>query len=214
MKKSVFNLTVISLLAFSIISCDKSSVNKISNKWTVTSFSESSKTDFGKNSTVEYTSNSILYTDTYDWGVVNYGGVLVENTFTIYKDGMWESKKDFTIVDNNGVNNLVTQTKVTESGTWSFLKPKNKADFKKNERVIFNTLSSTKIQYITPTSGGGPTDTSSTSTTFQSGTPSITYIIKESSDKKLIFSYFDSFTPSENTSAAHIYKSDMVLEQK
>jgi hypothetical protein len=223
MKKPVFNLAVICLLAYSVTSCGKSSVSKMSNKWKVTSYSESSASNTSIDWAEEGTSNSFVRTNSNDIITLSQSGVINENSFTINKDGTWASKKDYTYSYQTiypDTADVTNNTVISESGTWAFVGTNKTEDFKKNERVVFYTLSSQEDVYLTSISGGSTTnDNSSNLDTYSASGPSITYVIKESSAKKLVLSsdgentHSDTSNGNTNTNS-NTDKGEMTLEQK
>jgi len=224
MKKPVFNLAVICLLAYSVTSCGKSSVSKMSNKWNVTSYTASHINNDNDGTKETGTSTTLIFSEIYGGVTTETTNASVnENSFTINKDGTWQSKKDYTYSYQTiypDTADVTNNTVISESGTWAFVGTNKTEDFKKNERVVFYTLSSQEDVYLTSISGGTTTnDNSSSLDTYSTGGPSITYTIKESSAKKLVLSsdgentHSDTSNGNTNTNS-NTDKGEMTLEQK
>lgn len=158
----------------------------MANEWKVTEYSSTgtntesngdktvyttTMTETTYKSTTSTTSNGSTTTMTSE-ATVN------ANEMTIEKDGTWTSTRDI-----SSTNNGVTQkTTTTASGTWAFVGKTKGDDFKKNERVLFNTLSETNTQVV---SFGGTSQTSTSTDTYMTGEYVMIYTVTESKGKEL-----------------------------
>jgi hypothetical protein len=142
--------------------------------------------------TIEGTTLTIVSTDTPTGGsatTTTTNGTVNASTMTVGKDGTWSRNLDITITDDydfGGTTFTITSNSVmAESGTWDFLNGVSK-DFKKNERVVFNTLSSTTTT-TTTTEGGGISDVSTDvdTQTYAEGEMSEVMVVVESKGKEL-----------------------------
>ena len=108
----------------------------------------------------------------------------------------------------------------TTTGTWSFLGKDKSADFKRNDRVVFNTLTSasTYTDSYTVTGGSTYTDNSSDSYSWATGENQATYVITESKKKELTLTQDGSSTWSDTdaggtTSGSSTSMSEISLTQ-
>lgn len=241
MKKLIFSVMSVALVAGTMTSCGKSSVGKMSNDWKVTSYSDKTSTTQGNgdvNSDSEVgTATTYTKTSSSTSGGTTMSdvtdGTINENTMTIEKDGTWKSVKTTTTTSTSSPFTGVTTTStdvvtINTSGTWSFV-GKNKTDeFKTNERVVFNTLAGSWTDNGTSvtTAGGSTTTTTSTdsgSDNYKVGENAKIWTITESTAKSLklssetggSYSHTQSGggTSVTNTSSDS-GSSEMVLEQK
>jgi hypothetical protein len=178
MKKEII---IFLLLISSISSCKKATKRKVVNYWKVESYElvKIENVPGGYNSIImnikdskyKCTSDFFNKEDTTEDGKVQYF------FFTIKKDGTWSSEKDLIYQKTFAYN---TQRWVEkESGTWSFL-GKSKADsYKKNERIIFNTLKRTY------TKGDINNFIHTMNYTYLPGESLVIYSITEASNNKL-----------------------------
>lgn len=184
MKKIFYCTLSVAFLTAGLTSCGKSTKGKMANEWKVTEYNQTeTETQSNGNKTVSTTAmTETTYTNTTE---VTSGGSTIKytsnatvnmNEMTIEKDGTWTSTRDVSSV-NNGVTTKVT---MTASGTWSFVGKTKGDDFKKNERVMFNTLSETTTQTSTP-GGSSSTDTD----TYMTGENVMIYTVTESKGKEL-----------------------------
>lgn len=206
MKKIFYSTLSIALLAVSISSCAKSSKGKMSNEWKVTEYN-SKETDTQANgdetvTTIIMTETSVTQTteDTPNGGsttTTTQTGTVNTNEMTIEKDGTWTSTRDLTYV--NGL--VTTKLTMSTSGTWAFVGKTKGDDFKKNERVLFNTLSETNTQAVTIS--GGSTSTSSSTDTYMTGENVMVYTVKESKKDELQLEaeMGNTYTSGSNTSS-------------
>ena len=187
----IYSLSVL-LVAGVAISCKKTSKGKMSNDWNLSEFS-STETETGNDGdvytetitsdgtsitrTTSNTSNGSTSSNTVQ-GVVN------DYSYVINKDGTWEETMDVTFTSTNSGTTTTENSVMTSSGTWNFLGKIE--EFKKNERVVFNTLSET-MSNTTSTTFGGSTLTSSSSETesFANGENSEVMLVVESKRKEL-----------------------------
>lgn len=205
MKKGIIYGLSILLLAGAAISCRKTSKGKMSNEWKLDSYSstETSTDDSGDMSTysVEADESSITITDseTPNGGSTTTNtiqGTVNEFSFVINKDGTWERTFDITTTQSDNGITVTSNDKTTSSGTWNFLGKVE--EFKKNERVVFNTLSETVDSRTETTfSGSTQTDTSSETETYANGENSEVMLIVESKRKELQLKSERDYTSTE-----------------
>ena len=191
-------------------SCKKSSKGKMANDWTVSAWEQSS-TDTDNDgdvtkSTVTATETTVTIVDTDTDGTTETtNGTMNTNTYTIAKDGTWSSELQVTFVISETGFTVTQVMKMTASGTWDFLS--GVGEFKKNERVVFNTLASTdeSTQTVAITGGATTTDKDVTTNTFLDGENAQLFLIEESKGKELILkseganTYKNTDTPSSGT---------------
>lgn len=187
MKKIAYYTLSVVFLSAAVSSCAKSSKGKMANEWKVTSFQQTetdtdsdgdktvTTTTMTENSatmTTESTPNGGTTTTTSQTATVNMYEMNIE------KDGTWTSTRDVTF---NGTG-FSQKSTLTANGTWSFVGKTKGDDFKKNERVMFNTLSETDQ---TVTTIGSSSTTNSSTNTYMTGENVMVYTIKESKKKEL-----------------------------
>jgi len=219
MKKLLIGALSIALVATSVTSCAKSSRGKMSNDWTVSSFKEVSTDASGSNSqtrTVSGTETTISIND--DGDVTN--GSISKNTYTIKKDGTWEAAMDYSFSGTTNGVTVATTTTTMRSGTWNFIGKNKTEDFKKNERIMFNTLSD-KNTTTTKTTFGTTTQTSTSSDTdtYMAGENVVVYTVVESKKKELTLatdgkSTYSSSNGSSTTNGSTTSTSEITLVQK
>lgn len=213
--KKVFICTLsVAFLTVGLSSCGKSSKGKMSNEWKVTEYNDT-RTETQSNgdktvttTTMTETTATMTEVDTPNGGsstTTTSTATINANTMTIDKDGTWKATRDWTATQALG-GGITATTKVTEStsGTWAFVGKTKGDDFKKNERVIFNTLSESNTQ--TTTIGSGSPTTTTSSDTYKTGENVMVYTVKESKKSELQLeaeigntSTFGSATPSSVT---------------
>ncbi len=195
MKKLIFSALSIALLAGGISSCAKSTKGKVSNDWKVDSYEvKTVDTDENGDQTITTTTMSgntvVKRTENVSSGsstTTTQSGTLNSATFKIEKDGTWTMQRDYsyTMTPSPGVT-VTKNTVETESGTWSFVGKNKEEDFKKNERVLFNTLSSTSTTTSVTTLGSSSTTTTTSDTdTYMTGENTMIYTVTESKSKEL-----------------------------
>lgn len=216
MKKILIYSLSVMMVAGAAISCKKTSKGKMSNEWQLDSWSETTTTiqDNGdKNITTRDASGStyiIKETSTPNGGATTTtttNGTLDDFSLTIEKDGTWSRDFSYTITYSNTQNGFdtdyVEEVQTSESGTWNFLG--NVDEFKKNERVVFNTLSSTEISTITSTYEDFQGDTQTNTTTdtdtysFNDGDIANIMVVIESKRKELKMESDEKMVLNEST---------------
>ncbi|WP_430403751.1 hypothetical protein [Fluviicola sp.] len=202
MKKIIYSTLSVALLAVSISSCAKSSKGKMANEWKVTEFN-STETDTDSNgdqtvSTTSMTESTATMTTVQTSGgssqTTTQSGTVNANEMTIDKDGTWTSTRDITSTQSILGTTATTNMKTVTSGTWAFVGKTKGDDFKKNERVLFNTLSETYTQVYTY---NGSSQTSASTDTYLTGENVMIYTVTESKGKELAL---ESEMSSSNTS--------------
>ncbi len=199
-KLFVYGLSI--ALVAGAASCKKSSKGKMSNEWHVSTMSEMSSDTDGNgdvtSSSTEIADGALTITETDANGDVTTMTGTADGHWTIMKDGTWdrEMTMNITSVSVGGGSFDVDLTMVqTSSGTWDFLGGVD-GDFKKNERVVFNTTASSTTQ-TDATGGSSSTDVSSA--TYANGEMSEVFVVVESKGKELQMkmdgSSTDSYTP-------------------
>ena len=229
MKKTLILLFVAALGAGTMSSCKKSNTGKLSGEWTVASLSETNTNTSGNPSTtstttvsstdgaavsIESSSTAANSTTTTMNGTVNTG------TWTIEKDGTWSMIMDVTFSGSETGYTWTQSELETTTGTWSFVGKDKSAEFKRNDRVIFNTLTSASdySDSYTVTGGSAVTSTSSDSYSWATGENQATYVITESKKKELTLTQDGSSSWSDTdaggtTSGSSTLMSTMTLTQ-
>ena len=158
----------------------------MANEWKVTEYNQTqTETQSNGDKTVytttmtETTYSSSTATTSGGSTITTTGsGTVNTNEMTIEKDGTWTSTRAVSST-NNGSTLKVT---ITSSGTWSFVGKTKGDEFKKNERVMFNTLSETTTDVST---FGNITSTDTNTDTYLTGENVMIYTITESKGKEL-----------------------------
>jgi hypothetical protein len=212
-------------LAGGVSSCAKTTKGKMSNEWTISAYDNQSNStdsdgDVTKGSTV-LNGTSLVTTNTNS---PNGGTVSTSEsteavnawTYTIDKDGTWSSFKDVTSTGIDSSYNFLTaeyetytitsNTKRDVSGVWNFIGKSKTEDFKRNERVMFNTLTYSTV-YVSTIGTNAPTTTSYSGTEL-AGVDVMTYTVVESKGKEL---QLTSDSQYSNTDSNGTYKSDDVV---
>jgi hypothetical protein len=186
MKKIALLLSA-AVVVMAMGSCGKTTKGKLEGEWKVSAYSQST-TDVSGGSTSTRTETftggdggTVTITET---GQTTQTGVITAPVWTIMKDGTWTNSMITTYTTTSGGATTIVATTTSASGSWDFLKGVN-ADYKKNERVVFNTLASTSTQTITFNGTLFSTDTNSS--TDVEGENSTIYVVKESKKKALDF---------------------------
>ena len=224
MKKLILSTLSVVVIAAAISSCGKSSKGKMSNDWKIESYDRTSTevdSDGDKTVTTEvYNGSSITQTVSSTTNgfttTQTQTATMTDPTFKIEKDGTWSTSKTMVFVQdtpNPGIKNTTTST-LTESGTWSFVGKNKDEDFKKNERVLFNTLNSSQTSSTT-TTGSSIATSYSSSDTYKTGELVQIYTVAESKKKalELTSEEANSSTYGSNTSSNSM-KSSMKLVQE
>lgn len=179
MKKILLFVAAAALVSGTMSSCAKSTKGKMAGEWNLDSMSTTQTSISGGNTTTNSTTisgSAITQTSTSGGSTITMAGVLNTGTFTINKDGTWSRVMSTTFT---GTGYSSTQA-VTTSGNWDFAK--GVGEFKKNERVIFSTLSeSTNSTDIF----AGITTTSTSSDSYLDGENTEMFVITESKRKSL-----------------------------
>lgn len=187
-------------------SCKKTSKGKLDNTWTVISFETSSSNTDWDGTRTEASEGSELkvkntYTNTPTGGLTSTATNekdIVQHTKTYKKDGTWSAvfETQITFTDP-GVAVYTGNERLESSGTWAFVGKEKAGDFKKNERIVENTLLTKYIETEIETPVGGSTVSSSETETNTYITGENTKILRiaESSRKELKL-----ITDEDNTS--------------
>lgn len=185
--KKIFICTLsVAFLAAGLASCGKSSKGKMANEWKVTEYN-STETETESNgdktvytTTMTETSGTNTTASTSGGSTTTTTSTFTVNTneMTIEKDGTWTSTRDVSATSSG----VTTKMTMTASGTWSFVGKTKGDEFKKNERVMFNTLSETSTQVV---SFGGTSQTSTSTDSYMTGENVMIYTVTESKGKEL-----------------------------
>ena len=230
MKKTLILLFVAALGAGTMSSCKKSNKGKLSGEWTVASISETNTNTSGNPSTTSTT--TISSTDGAAISIVSsstaansttttMNGTVNTATWTIEKDGTWSMTMDVTFSGSEtGYTWTHLKLKLLQELGLSLGKDKS-ADFKRNDRVIFNTLTSASdyTDSYTVTGGSAVTSTSSDSYSWATGENQATYVITESKKKELTLTQEGSSTWSDTdaggtTSGSSTLMSDNFIDAR
>jgi hypothetical protein len=213
MKKVILFVAGAALITGSMVSCGKSTKGKMDGEWTIDSYvSNSTNTSGGMTSSdkVNATGGAITITSTSGGTTTTETGTFSNATYTISKDGTWSSKMTVVFVQTLVGTTFTTTNSDISSGTWDFLS--GVGEFKKHERVVFNTLSSSSTQVNT---SGGTSTTSTNSDTYAEGENSLVYLITESKGKSLILTSTAGNTSTSGTSTSSSANSTtLTLSQK
>lgn len=183
------------LLAGVMTSCGKSTKGKLSNDWKVESLElKAINTEPNGNQTITTTSYSGTTVTVRKEEIQNGNsttttqtGTITNPIFKIEKNGTWSLSRTLVFTQNpsQGLTTAVTSTE-TDSGTWSFIGKNKEEDFKKNERVLFNTMATTRSTTTVNTIGNtSTTSTDTESSTYKLGDNVTIYTVLESKPKEL-----------------------------
>jgi hypothetical protein len=208
-KLFVYGLGVL-FIAGAATSCGKSSKGKMDNSWKVTNWEDTrTETDSdGDISVTKITSDgtiiTMVQTETPNGGTptsTTTNGTVQKLTYTISKDGTWSQEIDVTFTTTFTGGSASQNIKNTIEGKWDFLK--GVGEFKKNERVVFNTTKETNTQSQVITIGGtaGTPSVSSNTSEYADGENSQIFVIVESKGKEL---QMKSETNSKYTSGSNV----------
>lgn len=184
---SIYTLSGVVLLV-GLSACGKTTKGKLANDWKVTSSEETwISEDVNDKSTRTTHISGTTFSSTYIHqqgsgapDTVNETGTVQINDFTIEKNGTWSSVREITKPQANSGSHT---SKMEESGTWSFIEKSKGDDFKKNERVLFNVLTS-KYYAVTKENGAVTAEGESVST-YLTGERTSVYTVTESKKNKL-----------------------------
>ncbi len=187
MKKLLFFVAVATFATGTMVSCGKSSKGKLDNEWKIDSSEHvTTNTSGGSTSTnTQKISGTTITNTSVNGGTTSTStGTINESKWTIKKDGTWERVLSYTFTETVLGNTMTITTSITESGNWDFFA--GVGEFKKNERIVFNTLNSKTVE---STTYAGNTDTETTVNTYQDGEVSEIFVITESTKKALAFEF-------------------------
>lgn len=191
MKKIFYYTLCIAFCVPAITSCKKSTKGKMVNEWKVKTYKET-------------TPNGIFIMKDSP------------NEISIKKDGTWTWNRQYVYHGTifGGSINVTGTTTNTESGTWSFVGKTEGDQFKKNERVIFNTLSEKTTQKSVYSPNAMFQDnTTYKSNTYLVGEKAVIYTIVESTRKLLkLESESSHYSSLQDTVVSK--KIELVLEEK
>lgn len=209
-------------------SCLKSTKGKMANDWKVMEMIQQTTRVIDNEKTIEaisaseaiYVHNIKTILNGENQSDITKKGKVISHVYSIQKNGDWDSKLVFELseVDQTGIKTVALCT-VKENGTWNFV-GKNKTDeFKLNERVLFNVLSSKQDIQVTVTAGSIVTKSSTNSfETHKVGEKVNIYTVVESKSKALTLeSTTDSFSTEEKNGYNYIVSEQgtktLVLEE-
>jgi activator of HSP90 ATPase len=201
MKRICIAVLSLTLLTGGALSCRKTSKGKMANEWIVTGYnSDYLSTNLGGD---VYEASTVLSGNVLkeiSTGSL-YGSVtnsersssVNEWTYTIEKNGNWSSLQNTTQTSLDSSFDATTQEMKTfmvtnnrifaYSGVWNFSGKSKAETFKKNERVIFNTL--TRDYKRTKTIEGESPILSTSVNTYLAGESNVTYTVVESKKNEL-----------------------------
>jgi len=239
MKKLFIYGLSFAVVAGSVSSCKKSSKGKVSNDWSVTGYEFSEKdagTNYTSNTTKTLSGSSLKITGSFTSGGTTTPDEPITQSiqdwsYVINKDGTWSRTKNYTVVTEKELVNASFTTvkynetevhKTTEGGNWNFVGKNKTEEFKKNERIAFNTLSyegstATSNDYsgTTPTvpTVSTVTVTDTWSGTIEVGTSLEVYTIVESKKKSLTLKMNNNSTSNSNygTASANTITSETTI---
>ena len=190
MKKAILFVALAAGTAGFMTSCGKSSKGKLAAEWKLDSMT--STETYGSGTTTTSISGT-TYTETSGSGTQT--GTVKTATWTIEKDGTWTRTLEIETTETFGGATYTYNTKNVSEGTWDFLAGKTE-EYKKNERVVFNTKTSTDTNVAT---SGGVSNTTTETNTYLDGENSMIYVISESKKKSLTLTYSGSNTNTDNS---------------
>jgi hypothetical protein len=211
MKKVLFFVALATFTAGTISSCGKSTKGKMDGEWTIDAFEQTGVyTSYsGNKETNKESISGTTYTDSYEnSGNPSWNGTSVATVtkalWTIKKDGTWE--RTVTYTETSGSTTYTTSR--VESGEWDFLS--GVGEYKKNERIAFNTLSY-KVTYSE--TSGGVTDSDTYSDTYLDGEVASIFVITESKKKslKMEFEGNNVYTDSDGDKSTSTIKGSYTL---
>ena len=228
MKKLIILGFSAALLAGGVSSCKKTNKRKMANEWTVSSLTDEETDLFSNGDKAVYTTtiadgkitSTDVSTNSSGTTTTTTTGTVKEYSYTIEKDGTWKSTTDITRSSTFSGGSNTGTTVTNTSGTWSFLSKNKSGDFKKNERVVFNTLKEDVSFNGSYTSSGTTTTTAySNSDTYAEGENSDIFLVVESKNKELKLSQtYDETSTNTNsggtTTSSYKGTSTMTLIQK
>ena len=177
-------------------SCGKSTKGKLSNDWKVESLTlKAIDTESNGNQTVTTTSYSGTTVTVKEEEIENGNstttttqiGTITNSIFKIENNGTWNLSRTLVFTQNptQGLTTTITSVE-TDSGTWSFIGKNKEEDFKKNERVLFNTMATTRNTTTVNTIGNSSTTSTDTgSSTYKLGDNVTIYTVVASKPKAL-----------------------------
>ena len=177
-------------------SCGKSTKGKLSNDWKVESLTlKAIDTESNGNQTVTTTSYSGTTVTVKEEEIENGNstttttqiGTITNPIFKIENNGTWNLSRTLVFTQNptQGLTTTITSVE-TDSGTWSFIGKNKEEDFKKNERVLFNTMATTRNTTTVNTIGNSSTTSTDTgSSTYKLGDNVTIYTVVASKPKAL-----------------------------
>lgn len=187
MKKTLFALLSMGMIATSMTSCKKTNTRKFSNEWKVTHEETNGNYSEGGISTTtatvfEETTVTASTTQMDSNGTTTYAGsgTVQTNDFTINNDGTWSRLTKYQL-DGEEFNEFY---EITLSGTWSFIGKSKSEDFRRNDRVVFYVLSENQDHTFVNNSTNESTP-ESLKRTFAMGEYPLVYNIKSSKRKEL-----------------------------
>lgn len=194
MKTSHLKIFTISILALNLYSCGKTTAGKVTNFWNIDSFSTSQTISYsdisGSFTQISKTSGDDKNYTSFDGTGGGQIGTIQIHTLNIKNDGTWELRFEYKTESNQYSSNITDKTILRQTGTWAFLDKDNTKEFKKNERIMLNTLKEELTTIETSIYNGisNPSQTNSISNTYLTGEKVTIYTIKESTTKKLSLS--------------------------
>ncbi len=179
MKRILFFVAVVSILS----SCGKTTKGKMDGDWTIEAYNKKEviQTYVGGTFTYETTISGTTRTESsiYPSSPNNTStGTINEAVWNIKKDGTWERRITYVVDPSN--NGDKEKKEIVESGSWDFLS--GIGDYKKNERVSFNTLS---VKTTITTMSANDTSAVTISDTYLDGEIVSLFVISESKNKSL-----------------------------
>lgn len=192
--KFFLTILIITLISCITASCGKTTKGEISSVWSITELENTDFFNVGDSvSIVHYQYNDVLE-EVYQQGdtTIRPGMSIDKAEYIIRQNGTYEInfQGNGSYVPpccGYGVNN-VTQK---ETGKWAFAKKDNINDFKKNDHLIFHTLTQNTSMHKYQVMAPGYTTNDiyeNYSKSYQLGERSVTFNIDEVSRRKLVLS--------------------------
>lgn len=173
MKKILLFVALATITTGTLVSCGKTTKGKLDADWVIDSMEETTVHSGGSSNTLKIQGGTITETYVVSGNTSTESGTINEAKWTIGKDGTWTRVLSFKFIQQN--TNVTRVATVKETGNWDFFS--GIGELKKNERIVFNTISRTETVVTT---SGSSTSTDTDVYTYKDGENSEIYTITES----------------------------------
>jgi len=200
MKKAILFVALTTLAGSTMVSCGKSTKGKMDGEWNVDSI-KTTETDGSSSDSFSIDGTSLTITNTSGGSTSTSTGTVEMATWNIKKDGTWDREVSFTVTQSGSSQ----KSTLKSSGNWDF--QGGVGEYKKNERVVFSTLSETTTNVTTI---GGSSSTSTSTDTYLDGENSEIFTITESKKKSLALESKGAMTSTNGSFTSSSSKSTTV----